>query len=51
MYASHSQKALDVEGGSTNDGARVIQYTFHGGNNQLWWIYNVGGDYYVIESV
>ena len=31
-----SGKVLDVEGASLDDGARVIQYTGHGGANQQW---------------
>jgi Ricin-type beta-trefoil lectin domain-like len=27
---------MDVEGASVDDGARVIQYTPHGGANQQW---------------
>jgi hypothetical protein len=36
IVARHSGKALDVEDASTDDGARVIQYTPHGGANQQW---------------
>ncbi|GAA3018750.1 RICIN domain-containing protein [Actinokineospora globicatena] len=31
-----SDKCLDVDGGSTEDGANAIQYTCHGGTNQQW---------------
>ena len=27
---------LDVEGGSTNNGAKVLQWSWHGGPNQKW---------------
>ena len=36
IVARHSGKVLDVEYASTDDGARVIQYTTHGGANQQW---------------
>ena len=36
LVASHSQKCLDVNGGSLNDGASLIQWQCHGGANQQW---------------
>ncbi|MET8230239.1 RICIN domain-containing protein [Micromonospora sp. NPDC005298] len=33
--AAHGQ-CLDVEGGSTDDGARLLQFPCHGGANQQW---------------
>ena len=36
IVARHSGKAMDVECASTDEGARVIQYTPHGGANQQW---------------
>jgi hypothetical protein len=33
---------MDVEYASTDDGARVIQYTPHGGANQQWLLHPVG---------
>ena len=36
IVAQHSGKAMDVEFASPDDGARVIQYTPHGGANQQW---------------
>jgi hypothetical protein len=32
----NSGKVIDVNGASTADGAAVIQWTDHGGNNQQW---------------
>ena len=32
----NSGKALDINGGSTSDGAQVIQYSYHSGTNQMW---------------
>lgn len=34
----HTNKALDIEGGSSQPNARLIQYTFHGGDNQIFFI-------------
>jgi cytochrome c len=36
MVAAHSSKAADVEGQSTADGARVVQWTAGTGTNQQW---------------
>jgi hypothetical protein len=32
----HSGLVLDIEGGSHNDGARVLQWNLHNGKNQKW---------------
>ena len=34
----HSLMVLDVTGGSHDNGAPIIQWDSHGGNNQLWQI-------------
>ena len=36
LRARHSGKCLDVEGASLESGARVNQYSCHGGENQRW---------------
>ena len=36
ILCKHSKKALDVEGASTSNGARIIQYDWHGGANQVF---------------
>jgi hypothetical protein len=36
LLAAHSGKALDVAGASKDNGARVIQWSANGGNNQRW---------------
>ena len=36
LVASHSQKCLDVNGGSLDDGASILQWQCHGGQNQQW---------------
>ncbi|WP_129020976.1 RICIN domain-containing protein [Edaphocola flava] len=38
-----SGKYLDVEGASYANGARIIQWTFNGNNNQKWYIRNSDG--------
>jgi hypothetical protein len=51
LVASHSDKVLDVASGSTDNGAAVIQWDYHGGANQLWRFHLVeGNQYYVIEA-
>ena len=45
LVASHSQKCLDVNGGSLDDGASIIQWQCHGGDNQQWRL-EVAGDGY-----
>jgi Tol biopolymer transport system component len=45
LVASHSQKCLDVNGGSLDDGASIIQWQCHGGVNQQWRL-EVAGDGY-----
>jgi endoglucanase len=44
----NSNKALDVNGGSTANGAQVIQWPWNGGNNQQWQVIDNGGGYYRI---
>lgn len=47
-----SGKVLDVCGGSQKDGAAIIQYSYHGGNNQHWRLIPAGEDHntYAIAS-
>ncbi|MGI9022139.1 MAG: RICIN domain-containing protein [Acidimicrobiales bacterium] len=47
LVAAHSGKALDVAGAATNDGARVIQWSLNGGNNQRWLPQAVGDGSFV----
>jgi endoglucanase len=44
----NSSRALDVNGGSTANGASVIQWGWNGGNNQQWQVVDNGGGYYRI---
>jgi hypothetical protein len=39
----NSGKAVEVQGGATNDGASVVQYWDWGGANQQWQLVRVGG--------
>ncbi|MCD9188596.1 MAG: RICIN domain-containing protein [Pyrinomonadaceae bacterium] len=50
LIAKHSNKCLDVNGGSGGDGANVHQWSCHGGNNQKWRLEPVKtlGNYYRI---
>ena len=36
IHPACSNLALDVEGGSKDNGGKIKQYAYHGGNNQLW---------------
>jgi Tol biopolymer transport system component len=45
LVPRHSQKCLDVNGGSPDDGASIIQWQCHGGANQQWRL-EVAGDGY-----
>ena len=47
----HSEKCLDVAFGSTANGARVIQFTCHGGDNQKWRTEAVGNGMFQIVAV
>jgi len=46
----NSGQALDVNGGSTVNGAGIIQWPQNGGNNQQWQITDNGGGYYKITN-
>ncbi|WP_226041766.1 family 43 glycosylhydrolase [Natrinema sp. DC36] len=39
-------KALEVYESSTADGANVVQWAWHGGENQQWWVEFLGSDQY-----
>ena len=47
---THGGLVLDVEGASTGDGTRVIQWTPNGGDNQRWRFVRIG-DHHQIRSV
>ncbi|MDB5149665.1 MAG: hypothetical protein JWQ57_3685 [Mucilaginibacter sp.] len=46
----NSGQALDVNGGSTANGAGIIQWPQNGGNNQQWVIAANGGGYYKVTN-
>jgi hypothetical protein len=46
LFAKHSGKAMDVLGASTATGAKLIQWTYHGGDNQLFRPDHVSGGFY-----
>lgn len=46
----HSGKALEVHGWSHDNGANVVQWDNHGGDNQLWRFVSVGSGYYQIVN-
>ncbi len=47
----HSLRVLDVRDWSTDNGAPIQQWDWHGGNNQRFWIDDVGGDLFALRSV
>ncbi len=50
LKAQHSGKIADVNGGSTANNAKIIQWTDNGGTNQHWEFRDVGGGYYNIVN-
>jgi len=50
ITARHSGKSLDVQGFSLADGGNIHQWTYGGGNNQQWFVTDVGGGHYKIVS-
>ncbi|HEV2645162.1 MAG TPA: RICIN domain-containing protein [Acidobacteriaceae bacterium] len=47
----NSGLALDVSGGSTSNGAAVVQNTYTGASSQLWTLVATSGGYYQIKNV
>lgn len=45
-----SGKVLDVKGGNKHELANIIQYDFHGGENQLWKIEDEGEGYFSVRA-
>ncbi|WP_199044481.1 BNR-4 repeat-containing protein [Glycomyces salinus] len=45
-----SGKCMDVVSGSTENGAEIIQWDCHGGDNQRWELRDVGGGYFEVVS-
>ena len=48
ISAKHSGKYLDVYGSSSADGAKIIQWNYHGRDNQKFKLVDAGGGYYNI---
>lgn len=46
----NSGKAIEVKDYSQDNGAQIVQWDFHGGDNQLWNIVDGGGGYYYLRS-
>lgn len=51
VQAVHSGKSMDVQSGSTADGAAVIQWSSHGGQNQQWRFDRLDNGAYRIVSI
>lgn len=51
IKAKHSDKAVDVSGQSTADGASIIQWDYNGGKNQQWTLKQATADYFILQSV
>jgi len=49
LVVQHSGKCMDVEGGSTASGAKVIQWTCHGGENQQIDIIDKGSGWHQLK--
>lgn len=49
IRSKNSGKALDVSWGSKDNGANVLQYTYHGYANQKWYIEKQQSGYYTIK--
>lgn len=47
----NSGKCLDIQGGSTANGARLVQYACHGGANQRFRFVRITGSFYNIRPV
>jgi hypothetical protein len=50
LQVSHSQKCMDVPGGSSNAVTPIQQFSCTGANNQEWSVESVGNGYYRIVS-
>ncbi|WP_420042659.1 RICIN domain-containing protein [Cystobacter fuscus] len=48
--ARHSGKCVDVSSASTEDGAAVVQWGCHGGNNQRFYVQDWGGRYRLVAK-
>jgi len=51
IRAKQSGRCLDVYGGSSADGANIVQWSCHSGNNQRWALTLLNDGYYEVKSV
>jgi hypothetical protein len=51
IIAKHSSRAMDVSGASTANGAPLIQWDFHGGQNQMFRPDPMGGGFFRLVSL
>lgn len=51
IIAKHSQKALDVFGGHSRNGASIIQFDQTNATNQQWQIYRTSSGKYIFKSM
>ncbi len=50
LVAKHSGRCMDVYGASRDNGAAIIQWDCHTGDNQLWSLVSAGNDYYKLVA-
>ena len=50
IVSKQSGRCLDIAHASEENGARIIQYSIHGGENQKWLLQPAGNGYYHIVS-
>ncbi|NQX66467.1 RICIN domain-containing protein [Paenibacillus alba] len=48
---ANSGKTVEVFGGGTSDGTKIVQWNYHAGTNQRWELVDAGGGYYKIKNV
>jgi hypothetical protein len=51
LTAKHSGKCADISGGSTADGAKVVQFTYSGTASQKWIFEDAGNGFYKFKNV
>lgn len=51
LRAAHSNRCLDVGGWRTDNGAPIVQWDCHGGNNQRFRILDAGEGYWMLQNV
>jgi len=50
IRSAHSGKCLQPQGGSSADGAAIVQWDCGAGNHQLWSVDHVGDGYYIFRN-